>query len=86
LLYRSPAWAGFFKMFLMVAALHVAADRGAMPSRLVDEDGKPIIMPHGLRATGATLAASNGVNPIIIQHQLGHASQRDAGKLPRRTV
>lgn len=43
---------------------------------LVDEHGEPITTPHGLRATGATLASEAGVNPIIIQHQLGHADLR----------
>lgn len=43
---------------------------------LLDEDGKPLTTPHGLRATGATLAAEAGVNPLVIQHQLRHQELR----------
>lgn len=43
---------------------------------LVDAAGKPIASPHGLRATGATLAAEAGVPLHVISNQLGHASQR----------
>lgn len=50
--------------------------RACRRAGLVDEVGNPITTPHGLRATGATLAAEAGVNPIIIQHQLGHAELR----------
>ena len=35
-----------------------------------------ITSPHGLRATGATLAANEGVPLAIIRQQLGHSSQR----------
>ena len=41
---------------------------------LVDPDGNTITSPHGLRATGATLAAQAGVPGAVIQHQLGHKS------------
>jgi len=47
---------------------------------LLDEDGKPLTTPHGLRATGATLAAEAGVNPLVIQHQLRHQELRTTQK------
>lgn len=53
-----------------------AVARLCVRAGLIDEDGKPLTSPHGLRATGATLAAENGVNPIVIQHTLGHQELR----------
>lgn len=61
------------------AAPHSLADmleRRLLEAGLVDERDKPLTTLHGLRATSATLAAEAGVNPFVIQHQLGHAELR----------
>jgi integrase len=34
----------------------------------------PVIGPHGLRHTWATLAMAAGIHPKIVQERLGHAS------------
>lgn len=47
---------------------------------LVNDEGKSLTTPHGLRATGATIAAEAGVNPLVIQHQLRHAELRTTQK------
>jgi integrase len=41
---------------------------------LVDDNGQPIVSSHGLRRTGASIAATSGVPEVIVQNQLGHAT------------
>lgn len=41
---------------------------------LVDDSGRPLVSAHGLRRTGASLAAEAGVPEVIVQNQLGHAT------------
>lgn len=42
--------------------------------RLVKGAGLPVITPHGLRHTHATLLLSAGVHPKVVQERLGHSS------------
>ena len=41
---------------------------------LVDPDGVPLVTPHGLRHTAASLMLAAGVHPIVVSRQLGHAN------------
>ena len=41
---------------------------------LVDADGVPLVTPHGLRHTPASLMLAAGVPLIVVSHQLGHAN------------
>jgi len=43
-------------------------------ARLVDQDGVPLVTPHGLRHTAASLMLAAGVPLIVVSHQLGHAN------------
>lgn len=42
--------------------------------RLVRAVGLPVLSPHGLRHTHATLLLAAGVHPKVVQERLGHAS------------
>jgi len=41
---------------------------------LVDADGVPLVTPHGLRHTAASLMLAAGVPLIVVSRQLGHAN------------
>jgi len=41
---------------------------------LVDPDGVPLVTPHGLRHTAASLMLAAGVPLIVVSRQLGHAN------------
>jgi integrase len=43
-------------------------------ARLVDQDGVPLVTPHGLRHTAASLMLAASVPLIVVSRQLGHAN------------
>jgi len=43
-------------------------------ARLVDTSGVPLVTPHGLRHTAASLMLAAGVPLIVVSRQLGHAN------------
>jgi len=48
--------------------------RALVRAGLVDERGVPLVSPHGLRHTAASLMLAAGVPLIVVSRQLGHAN------------
>jgi Phage integrase family len=43
---------------------------------LVDQEGKPLVSPHGLRRSCASIMLARGVLLIVVSRQLGHATPK----------
>ena len=48
--------------------------RGLVRAGLVDAEGVPLVTPHGLRHTAASLMLAAGVPLIVVSRQLRHAN------------
>jgi len=55
-------------------SLHQAVERACTRAGLLNEEGKPIVTPHGLRHTAASIMLAAGVPLIVVSRQLGHAN------------
>lgn len=51
-----------------------ALERACRRGGLVDDQGTPLVTPHGLRHTSASVMLAAGVPLIVVSRQLGHAN------------